>query len=379
MINVLADKYLYNLESHIPDNINLQCYDPAEGLPTDLGTTHALLIRTVNNINSETLPDISSSLTFVGTASAGSDHVDVNYLNEQGITFTNAAGCNARSVAEYIATALLIWSEEKDVNLTKLSVGIIGVGQVGTQVERLLNKLGIPFVRYDPPRANRENNFDSASLDEVLACNVLTFHTPLTRGGNHPTHHWLDAEKLSGRSYELILNTSRGGVIDEEALLRAVTNDTVDDIIIDTWEDEPDFSLATAEKTFLKTPHIAGYSEQAKDRATKIVVQAMLNHFNIPIDNNEGSQNARMVKQDMENFSSLSDLLTTLHPIRKYEAELKKIIADYPDERGKHFNKLRAEYPLRHEFPQTFLPTAYFERFPVLKSLGFSDIPAELR
>lgn len=374
MINVLADKYLYNLESHIPDNINLRRYDPSGGIPVDLEKVHAFLVRTTNEINEETLPDIPPSLSFIGTASAGSDHVDIDYLGKQGITFTNAPGCNARSVAEYVATALLLWSETKKENLTEYSVGIVGVGHVGTQVQRLLDKIGITCVSYDPPREIRESSFRSASLEEVLDTDILTFHTPLNREGDYPTYHWMDDEKLSNRSFKLVLNTSRGGVIEEKSLLKAMQDGAVGDIIIDTWEHEPDFNLGIAEQSFLKTPHIAGYSKQAKDNATRIVVHAMLNYFDIPTKQNKNGQLSRMIQADINSYESFSDLLTTLHPIREYETELEKIIADHPDERGKHFNKLRAKHPLRQEFTQTYLPTAYFKRFPVLHKLGFSEI-----
>ncbi|MDZ7682396.1 MAG: 4-phosphoerythronate dehydrogenase [Fodinibius sp.] len=374
MINVLADQYLHNFQSHIPKNINLDCYDPSNGLPTQLDDIHALLVRTTNDLTSQTLPSIPSSLAFVGTASAGCDHVDIDYLQQNKIAFTNAAGCNARSVAEYVATALLLWSEHNNAALRQLSVGIIGVGQVGTQVQRILDQLEVPYVSYDPPRAVRDPDFTSASLDSVLQTNILTFHTPLTRTGNHPTYHWLDADKLSGRSFELVINTSRGGVIDEEPLRKAVTNDKVGNIIIDTWENEPELSLATAEKSFIATPHIAGYSEQAKDNATKIVVEAMLDHFGISKEQENTKHEGRSITSDIDESTSLTDLLTKLHPIRDYESKLKQIIARHPNERGTRFNKLRAEYPLRQEFAHNFLPPTYFERFSVLKSLGFATL-----
>ena len=141
MINVLADKYLYNLESHIPDNVNLRRYDPSAGIPAELDNVHALLVRTTNEINTKTLPNIPSSRKFIGTASAGSDHVDMDYLEKKGVTFTNAPGCNARSVAEYVTTALLLWSETKKKHLSEYSVGIVGVGNVGTQVQQLHKKM----------------------------------------------------------------------------------------------------------------------------------------------------------------------------------------------------------------------------------------------
>jgi erythronate-4-phosphate dehydrogenase len=372
MVNVLADKYLFKIESYLPESINLTFYDPESGLPKDLNKTHALLIRTVNSINKETVPDIPSSLSFVGTASAGSDHVDVEYLGKNDITFTDAAGCNARSVAEYIATALLLWSEEREENLSKVSVGVIGVGHVGTQVINLLENLDIEYTAYDPPREMRDSGFTSASINEVLGNNILSFHTPLTIKDEYPTYHWLDAEKLSQNRFKLIINTSRGGVIDEKALLETQNNGTVGDIIIDTWENEPDFSLTTAQNTFIKTPHIAGYSEQAKSNASKIIAFALLDHFDISKPKSIGEQSSRIFSKEISKFNSLSSLLTNLHPIRKYEAELEKIINKHSAELAKYFNRLRAEYPLRQEFAQIYLPASYFERFPILEKLGFS-------
>ena len=238
----------------------------------------------------------------------------------------------------------------------------------------MLEKIGITCVSYDPPREHRDSNFRSASLEEVLETDILTFHTPLNYEGDYSTYHWLDYEKLSNQSYQLILNTSRGGVIEEKSLLKAMDDGVVGDIIIDTWEHEPQFNLVTATHAFIKTPHIAGYSKQAKDNATRMVVHAMLNHFDIPAKQSEDGQFSRAIQAEINSYESFSDLLVTLHPIRKYEAELVKIIDDHPDERGKYFNKLRAEYPLRQEFAQTNLPTAYFKRFPVLRKLGFSEI-----
>jgi erythronate-4-phosphate dehydrogenase len=373
MLNVLADKYLYNIESHIPEHFNLRLYDPAQGLPK-LDNVNALLIRTVNKINKKTLPKIPPALSFIGTASAGSDHVDIDYLHKQGIAFSTAAGCNARSVAEYVATSLLLWSESRKVELPELSVGIIGAGNVGTQVVKLLTNLGISYTAYDPPREIRDPDFNSASLEELLECDILSFHTPLTRQTDFPTYHWLDAQKLNGRRFKLILNTARGGVIDEDALLASLHNNTANDIIIDTWEDEPEFHLQTAEQAFIKTPHIAGYSEQAKDNATKIALHAMLKHFDISVKKASRQENGRILSQDISSFDSFSALLTELHPIKKYESELTEIIDTFPGERGTHFNKLRAEFPLRQEFAQIYLPKSYFARFPILKELGFSEL-----
>lgn len=374
MINVLADQYLFNIQSYLPENINLITFDPAQGFPKQLSRAHALLVRTVLPVGKQTIPHIPAQLEFVGTASAGSDHVNIDYLTKHGIEFTNAAGCNARSVAEYVAVALLLWGENRKKDLTSLTLGIIGVGEVGSRVSRLMGKLGISTVEFDPPREKREAAFASASCTELLECDILSFHTPLTKDGDYPTYHWLDEEKLSGQPFELIINTSRGGVIDEQAVLQSKAKGKIRDIIIDVWENEPEFSLATARQAFIKTPHIAGYSVQAKENASRIVANAMLNHFDLPVKEKDKDQHSRILNKDIATFESLSELLTELHPIKEYEMELQRIIADHPEERGKPFNRLRAEFPLRQEFANTYLPQSYFDRFPILEKLGFSEI-----
>ena len=362
-----------NIHSYLPDTINLELFDPASGLPGDLGDARGLLVRTVIPINKKTLPRIPDRLDFVGTASAGSDHVDIEYLEQEGVAFADAAGCNSRSVAEYVATALLLWSEHTGNDLRDLAVGIVGVGNVGTEVAALLDRLDIHSVAYDPPRQEREADFNSDSLDDLLRCDILSFHTPLTGEGPHPTFHWLDARKLAGNRYELIINTSRGGVIDEEAVLEAKKNNRIGDIVIDVWENEPEFHLPTARNAFIKTPHIAGYSVQAKERASELAANALLNHFGLKKPQNQRVEGSRVLNTDVSAFDSLSSLLTELHPIREYERKLENIIAEDPGGRGEKFNELRANFPLRQEFRHIYLPPAYFDRFPVLRKLDFKS------
>lgn len=371
MINVLADQYLYNIRSYLPENINLMLFDPAKGFPSKIDSSQALLIRTVIPVNKQTLPKIPQNLQFIGTGSAGSDHVDTEYLRRNGISFADAAGCNARSVAEYVATALLIWAEKKNRNLEQLSVGVIGVGNAGRSVIRLLKKLGISTVAYDPPREIRDSTFDSASLNDVLECDILSFHTPLIFAGKYPTYHWLDAQKLSAFSFQLVINAARGGVIFEQPLRKAFETEKVKDFILDVWENEPKFNLKSAEQAFIKTPHIAGYSVQAKENASRLVADALLDYFDLPRPSRKSNQQKIVFDEPISKFETLSELLVELHPIKRYESELQKIINKHPEEKGERFNKLRGEFPLRNEFQHIFLAAPYFEKFPVLKELGF--------
>lgn len=371
MITVFADQYLYEISSFLPDSVDLRLYDPAHGLPDNLDEAQGLLIRTVNAINPQTLPEIPETLSFIGTGSAGTDHVDQTYLQDQGITFVNAAGCNARSVAEYVATVLLLWSEQLQKPLHELSVGIVGVGHAGSQVHQQLEKLQVQTVCYDPPRQERDPSFQSSSLEEVLFCDILTFHTPLVSDGDWATYHWLDDQKLADHSFQLIINAARGGVIDEEAIIKKHKEGTVKSFILDVWEDEPNVRLSTANQTFLETPHIAGYSIQAKQNASKFIAEPLIDHFNLSPAPSKKKRTFRKVDQPVENFENLVELLSELHPVKEYESRFKDILANHPQQRGRLFNRLRAEFPLRQQFSSTHLPKTYFERFPVLAKLGF--------
>ena len=370
MINVLADRYLYNISAYLPPKVNILLYDPAEGLP-DLSNADGLLIRTVNPINAETISDIPDSLSFIGTGSSGTDHVDQPFLQTNSITFADAAGCNARSVAEYVAVGLLLWAEQTESELQQLKVGIAGKGYAGTEVNKLLTSLGLTTTCYDPPKEEREASFRSASKEQLLASDILTFHTPLTTSGPYPTYHWLDEEVLADYSFQLVINAARGGVVDEQALLEASKNGTVNHFMLDVWEDEPHIRKRSAANAFLRTPHIAGYSVQAKEKASKFVADALLNHFGLERASGPARPDPKIITNSADHYNSLSDLLTVLHPIRTYQQKLARIINEHWDDRGPRFNTLRATYPLRQEFNNIQLPQSYTDRFPVLEKLGF--------
>jgi erythronate-4-phosphate dehydrogenase len=369
MINVFADRYLHNIKSYLPSEINLNLFEPANGLP-DLRSAHALLIRTVSPINKQTLPNIPTKLQFVGTASAGTDHIDINYLQKNNIIFSDAAGCNARSVAEYVGTALLLWAESRNTETTRLSTGIIGAGQVGTKVIELANKLDIPTVAYDPPREEREPGFTSASVEEVLNCDILSFHTPLTTEGLHPTFHWLNTDKLATKNFQLIINTSRGGVINEAALLQAKNENIVSDFIIDVWENEPAFDDEVARAAFIATPHIAGYSIQAKFRATKMIIDQMIGYFSLDLPLTSRDEEKEKVNLSDCEALSLTDILTAIHPIEKYDCKLRKLIGTNALHKKQQFNQLRTSMPFRNEFAFLKLPGILTRIFPILDKLG---------
>jgi len=370
LIQAAADKNLYKIKELIPPNVNLHLYDPSKGIP-DLNGMDALLVRTVTHLNAETLPHIPSSLKFIGTGSSGTDHLDNEYLESNGIKLCSANGCNARSVAEYVMTALLLFRERFHPAKAFGKVAVIGVGKAGSAVIDLLSDFNIECVAYDPPRETRDAEFNSATLEEALECDILSFHVPLEQKGDYPTYHWLNASKLEGRSYNLIINASRGGVVDEQALIKAHKQDKVEQIVLDVWEKEPEFNADVADQAFIATPHIAGYSEQAKINATKMVCDDMADFFKL----NRATPDVKKISktEDLAHIQyDLTKLLTRLHPILGYDAALRDLIGR-PD-KAVLFQKLRNEWPYRYEYPYLRVRKALLNEFKELDQLGVKPI-----
>jgi erythronate-4-phosphate dehydrogenase len=368
LLKILADQNIYKIEEFLPQNVELKLYDPKQKLG-DLNSFDALFIRTVTKLNRTTIPNIPKSLKLIGTGSSGSDHVDTEYLKSNGINFIDAKGCNANAVSEYVITSLLLWSIKKEKTLSELSIGIIGAGATGNAVAAQLEEFGIPFVLYDPPKELREEGFKSVSIKKVLECDILTFHVPLTKDDEFSTFHWFGNEKLKDQNFELIINASRGGVIDEKALIKAIESGNIKDIIIDVWEEEPNFNTALMKKAFIATPHIAGYSEQAKLNASKLLAKKFAAHFELNIPDTAHLFTNKII--DVADLKySLYELLLRLNPLREYDVNMREICsrADKTD----LFQKMRVDSPYRFEYPFLKLNEDILNKHPLLIKLGIN-------
>lgn len=371
MIKVLADKYLFELESMLPPAARLDRFDPGEGLPGGALEYDAFLTRTVIPVSGRTLDRFSGRLRFVGTGSSGTDHVDRGELDRRGIAFADAAGCNARSVAEYVAVGLLLWCGERGRDPSGLEVGIVGAGHAGSAAGELLEACGVGACRlHDPPRAGREADFHSCGREEVLGCDVVSLHLPLTESGPWATRRWLDGDALSECRADLIVNSARGGVVDEAALVDYCAGKPERDCILDVWENEPVFSDRSARRAFLATPHIAGYSRQAKREASRTIARALCGHFGLAFPGGE-SPGERHHAEPGEPASTLAGLLGELHPARRYEKRLKELIGLPGGRKAEGFNRLRSNFPLRNEFRSISLPAPLLRAHPLLEALGF--------
>lgn len=243
----------------------------------------ALIVRTRTRCNRELLE--GTQVKFIATATIGYDHIDTEYCREAGITWTNCPGCNAGSVEQYVRSVLGLLQRKKGLDLKNATIGVVGVGHVGSRVARTAKLLGMRVLLNDPPRADKgETGFvDLATI--ARECDVITFHTPLIQEGIYRTYHLVDKDFLfSLKRAPYLINSSRGEVVDTASLLASLAAGKVKDVVIDTWENEPRISWDLLEAAFLATPHIAGYSADGKANATRMSLEALCRFFGMEVE-----------------------------------------------------------------------------------------------
>ena len=310
----------------------------------DVRDMDALIIRTRTHCNEALLK--GSKVKFIATATIGFDHIDTEYLKQAGIHWTNCPGCNAASVGQYVACSLLLLQEAGHLHLNDCTVGIVGVGHVGTQVAKAVEKLGCRLLLCDPPRAEKEGNEGFATFEEVMTqSDVITFHTPLTRDGAHPTYHLADGsffEQLP--KCPVIINSARGEVVSNPALKVALKNQKIRAAIVDTWENEPNIDLDLLDKVFLGTPHIAGYSADGKACGSRMALSAVARFFGKPdqfdIQPPEIPADFCYYPEDSHPARPADSPLRLYNPRRDSDA-----LKAHPEQ----FEYLRGHYPLRRE------------------------------
>ena len=304
----------------------------------DVKEADVLVVRTRTHCNQQLLE--GSKVQLVVTATIGYDHIDTHWLDKAGIRWTNCPGCNSGSVAQYVECSLLLLEQQKKLPLSQSTIGIVGCGHVGSKVKAVAERLGMHVLVCDPPlqKANSQKLTANSyvSLDEIERhCDVITFHVPLTREGQYATWHLADDaffRRLSRVPY--IINTSRGEVVDNKALLKALEEGRVRDAVIDVWENEPHPDAALLEKVFIGTPHIAGYSADGKVNADNMVVDAICQQFGLP---HPEPIVPPTLPSDIHLTGSPLDLYNPMDDSRKLKTE------------PSFFEQLRNNYPLRRE------------------------------
>lgn len=274
-LNFLIDENLEHYHHFFSDFGVLHTKAGRKITAQDVHDKDILLVRSVTPVNASLLDQ--SPVQFVGSATIGTDHLDLNFLQQRQITWSNAAGCNAQAVAEYVITAIH-YIKPMYLNLNqKISLGIIGLGNVGTRLARLGQMLGWDVKGYDP--FVQHQHIQQVSWEEVLNCDVISLHVPLTKQGDHATYHLMNQQAFTLMNPKsLLINAARGEVISEQALLQDIAK-TGRSVVLDVFEHEPTLSQALLDAVTVVTPHIAGYSLEGKIRGTEMIYQALCQHL----------------------------------------------------------------------------------------------------
>ena len=318
----------------------------------NLKDADALIIRSITRIDKGLLRN--SKVKFVGTATIGTDHIDLDYLHSKNISFADAKGCNADSVVEYVFTALLKIAAERNISLKEKSIGVVGVGNIGSRVVRLAESLGMKVLKNDPPLERNRIGKNYVSLDELLNVDIITLHVPLSFEGDDKTYHLLSQDNLNKiKSNAIMINTSRGAVIDNASLLDE-TNKKGFNLILDVWENEPSINLDLLAKTKVATAHIAGYSLEGKINGTKMIYDALCKFKNkkptwqpeLP----EIESSILQLPNGQSDNEKLYKLFASIYKIEKDDARLREISNYKLNEQAGYFDMLRKTYPVRREF-----------------------------
>jgi erythronate-4-phosphate dehydrogenase len=318
-----------------------------------------LLVRSVTAVNSELLA--GSRVRFVGTATIGLEHIDVDFLAKKNIAFASAPGSNANSVAEYVVAAMLEAAKKHNFQLEGKSTGIVGAGNVGSRVEQKAKSLGMKVYLNDPPLQRESGDAKYLPIEKLYGCDFVTLHTPLSFEGTDKTFHLADEGffKLL-KDGCIFLNTSRGGVVDTAALKGAIRSGKVRAAVLDVWEDEPNIDAEVLEMVDIGTPHIAGYSLDGKAAGLIMIYKAVCEYFGVEEKFGIGSflPEPAAPQLKIEEGSGgeeevLRETVGKVYNIRDDDSRLRWILDRPPGKRGKFFDQLRRDYPVRREFQNT--------------------------
>lgn len=285
-MKIVADENIVAVADYFRVHGELVLLPGREITAADVADADVLLVRSITRVTRELLQN--SSVKFVATATSGTDHIDLDYLTEAGIGFAEAGGSNANAVVEYCLSGIAELICRHGFSVREKTAAIIGFGHVGSRLYRALSKLGVDCVVCDPfvEQRDAEDNIVFCSLEQALKAPVISFHTPLTRTGPHPTFHMLDESRIASLNKDtLLINVARGEVVDNAALCRrlALAENQSRDLLTlwDVWENEPEINRELLQYVSLGTPHIAGYSVEAKLSASEMNYRSFLNYFGL--------------------------------------------------------------------------------------------------
>lgn len=338
-------------------------YLPGAGISIDVvRDAEVLLVRTRTRCNEDLLQH--SSVRFIGSATAGFDHIDADYCSSNGILWCNAPGCNAGGVQQWVGASIVLWLEKTQRLPQDLVLGVVGVGHTGSRVAELGKALGMKVLCCDPPRARRENLPHFVNLETILSSSdIISFHVPLNASGSDKTFHMLNKDSLQRcKPGTLIINASRGEVVDSYALTDFLNANPIAHAAIDVWENEPNILNELLNRCMVATPHIAGYSLEGKVAATQMVVDAVSQHYQLGLHPWQPVPNPTLAKVKLNGISNLPEAISASYNITG--DDLRRVNLD--------FESYRNGYSYRRDFSGFEVATKNEKLQEDLTRVGFS-------
>ncbi|MFB3116125.1 MAG: 4-phosphoerythronate dehydrogenase [Gammaproteobacteria bacterium] len=383
-MKIIADQQISYVAQAFSELAEVTLCNGREITAESIHEADVLLVRSVTPIDANLLE--GSQVKFVASATSGQNHIDSDYLQRNSIGFADAKGSNARSVAEYVLSSLFVLADQHDFKLKEKTVGVIGCGEVGSRVVDMLETMGVQTIMNDPPLKDAIGNNASIGdqyrdLQEVLLADIVTLHVPLTEDGFYPTQQMVNSGFLDKLNDDVILlNTSRGSVIDEMALRAHIESHHNMKVVLDVWGNEPDIDTDLLTHTSIGTPHIAGYSIDAKLRATEMIFRSMCEFFQLDAawqavtelpDENMPELN---LNADVDDEDAIQIAVLASYDVRGDSEALRCLPEINIEQRGRYFDELRENYPVRREFPAMVIKLSESKKALAekLRQLGFN-------
>ncbi len=373
MIRIVADDKIPFLKGALEGVARVDYIPGVEISNSDLLDADVLITRTRTICNQDLLE--GTKVRFIASATIGIDHIDTEYCRLNGITWANAPGCNSSSVRQYVISTLLYLAHLRQLDLSALTIGVVGIGNVGSKVAGAAKALGMNVLQNDPPRQRKEGTKDFVELSEILNyADIISLHVPLTRGGEDNTLEMVNREFIERiKQGGVLINTSRGNVVNESALLDSIKRGKLSDVVLDVFENEPGINLELLGALTLGTPHIAGYSLDGKANGTKMSIRAISKFFNLDLDYWEPGSIPHHENIELLADASNENDQELIWNLFRQTYDVSSDAGRLRQEPGA-FERLRGDYPLRRE------PHAYSVRLfqgntelnNRLEALGFS-------
>lgn len=370
-MKILADQNMPLVEQYFADLGRVERFDGRALQSDQLVDAEVLLTRSVTQVN-EALLSKANKLKFVGTATIGVDHIDTDLLTQRGIAFTSAPGCNAVAVAEYVMSSLFALAQENASSIEGKTIGIVGVGSIGSCLREKLSALDVNVLVCDPPKHEAGLLAEHCDLDTLLTqSDIVTFHVPLVKTGKHSTLHLMNKARLAAlKNGVTLINASRGDVIDNHALLELMQGGAALDLVLDVWENEPTILTELLDYVRFASVHIAGHTLEGKARGTQMLYQALCNTEGLKADKSLADFLPKpsvtdVSLQDTFTLADLGQLIHLVYDVRRDDGILRRHLA------LQGFDSLRKNYPIRREF-STVSITGAGDYAPILRELGFN-------